>query len=514
MNAFVQILKQLFEAVDPETWNELSCFPFPLQEEDRSKLSDLVLFHQTARQVFGIAWLEFKRLNLRLVYPFLLSRYQPDGALITLAPWSIKDATHDERFYTHMNAAFIRQNPFETALGGKLQKIRHPGQQTKITVAIETEQEHAVVRVDSIQAFKIFKVFQTHETLSLEGSILEHLNSTSDFSGSAALVSTLRYHPKEQAAGAFDIGLSCAYALSVGNLWSQMLVLLQEARVPSFSSRMDMESAGERCVLLIQRAGRLISGFHRAMLKAKPKSMLAPATLEGQELENWKLQMQEYCRELANRATRRLEDMPQKLQRMGASIPEMLEQVLLLVSQIQRPGVLIFGHGHLHLGQILLAPEDRLTLLNFQAKRLGLHAFQLERQSCLDDYVSFQLSLQFAWGLMSHEPDDRVFAEIIDPDSEYGRTLASSAAAVVPKVTQERLTLAGLHEAFSKSYFQGLRDDPMTSVLFPVGEADFSSMMKIYSFLRALDELSRNSEPGNPKALISLRAALHPTFAS
>jgi predicted trehalose synthase len=507
-NAFVQILRQLFEAVPAATWRELAHFPFSLNESDGSRLQDLMVFHQSAHAVYGIALLDFERFDRWLVFPFCMERYRSDEALITLSPWSVRDARADGVFYQHMKAA-LRREPSLVTLGGHVLTLRpQTGEPSLTALAIDQNAAHQLVRLDTMEACKFFRTTHKERPVSREVDILDYLSRAPDYNGSPRLISSLDYQTVQGAV--HNLAVSMTYVPNHGNLWNDLLIHLQQARYPRLNTGTEDAAMGfhwSRCLETAGRSGRLVADYHRCIMKAKRPADIAPLSPGRAETDRWKRELADYRRILVDRiaelvlAGRFLPNQRECFRR----IPDMNASLDRELESLDSPGLLIRTHGHLHLGQILVG-IDGLTLIDFQSEYgdQSPHAFEVMHQSCLDDYAALFISLQFAWSLSSQGPHSVVFGDVLDTRSDYGayffarcrETDARSRA----RPRSAEITLDHLQEAYSKAYFRALKDDPLTSELFPPGTADFESLLRVYLFVRLLRELCSSAEPGNPKA--------------
>lgn len=507
LNAFVQILQQLFEAVPPAAWKDLAHFPFDLGDDDRSVLHDLTVFFQSAHEVYGIAWVSFEKFERWLIFPFCLQRYRSEEALITLAPWSVRDARADDAFYQHMKAALARTPVMQTLAGNLLVQRLHVGEPSLTAVAIDHNVAHQLVRIDSLEAYKFFRA--THKTLpeAREIEILEYLSQVPDFRGSARLISSLEYQTRE--GSLHHIAASMTYVPNHGNLWNELLIHLQQARYPRTNVAADETLTPPQwtaCLETAGRAGRLVADYHRCIMKAKRPPEIAPISPSRSETARWKSLLHDYRRVLVDRVgcldlgARFLHSHRETFRR----IPSMNESMGREIDALESPGLLIRTHGHLHLGQILVGME-RLTLIDFQCDygEQERHPFEAMQQSCLDDYAALFISLQFAWSLATQGPQSVVFGDVLDARSEYGayffERCRETDARLRARPRAPEITLDNLQEAYSKSYFRSLKDDPLTSELFPASTADFESLLRVYLFVRLLRELCSSAEPGNPK---------------
>lgn len=517
MNAFVQILRQLFEAVSAESWAEQAHFPLKLEKNDRSRVWDLILFHQSANQALGIAWIQFKRFEQLLIFPFSLERHQPDGALIALASWSIRDARADERFYHHLFSAFGRSNPMLTEGGCLLRRIRHAGEPALVTVSVDEDPGQSLVRVDALEACKMFRTVNPEMPVSREAETLAHLTASPEVTGVPRLISSFEYTSRDQKT--HFVGLSMAYVQSHGNLWNNMLITLQKARYARAHEQLHVEQAWQECLRYTQSAARLMAHFHCSMMKVKPGQAISPESPSPDNLRRWKQDLQTYRTFLVTQASTLRERFAPAWHPSFEKLDTLSKQIEKEIDSLEHSGLRIQTHGHLHLGQYLVA-QKRLTLLDFQSDFGKLHEFEDQLQSCLDDYAALFISLQFAWNLTTHDPGRSVFEDVVDPRSEYGKYLFASESEKTDGVTAATRSLTApdaapsleaLHTACSKAYFRGLKDDPLTSELFPPSPYEFAKILKIYMFLRSVKELCLNAEPGNPKAHIILNMLMVPS---
>ena len=376
-----------------------------------------------------------------------------------------------------------------------------PGEPAMTAVSIDQYSNHVLVRVDALEAYKFFRTTARERPESLEIDIMEYLSNSLDFNGAAKLISSLEYTTIQ--GSVHHIAASMTYVQSKGNLWNHLLVLLQEARYPRWTKLQEDGSEWKTCLEITEKVGRLIADFHRVMMKAKRPESIAPKAFDSASLLEWKGCLSSYLELLLSKTDLLQHKFSGSHRSLFMRIRPIADVIQKEVEELDAVGLLIQNHGHLHLGQILVG-HHKFTLLDFQSEYGKIHAFESMRQSCLHDYAALFISLQFAWSLSTHGPESMVFRDILDRESEYGAHFFAKAAEEIPR-SGNQMSLDILHATYSKAYFRALKDDPLTSELFPSSSSQFESLLKIYMFMRCLKEIITNTEPGNPKAIVALQ---------
>ena len=501
MNAFLQIVSQLIAAVPGSVWLEQRFFPFSDLKSPQAHLYDAVFFSQGANGALGILWCQFKGSEDELVtLPFRLARYSEDGDLISLKPWSIREASGDAEFFEAWRRALHIQNPLTTERNGFFAHRYVNGEPNLTALAIWGDTRNTCVRIESQEAYKIFRFFSKTRPDSVEVEILEYLNGQNLFLNYPKLVSVFQYFSRDITAA--HVAISTRYINNHGTLWQDLAVRVQHARFPEQMQEHSSLESWKSALTLVEQLGRLLGEFHCTMSRARDNPRLQPEANTDSVRMVWFHLVQE-------RLEWRLSEVVQTSHVLfGKEIDlslcfNYLEILLARIQQIQHLGLLIRVHGNAHLGQILKT-FDSLYLLDFETDHLEDTTYRDQKHSSLADVSAILLSLKYCWLTSERKDLSHVFVDFIDRDSEFGKHVQTMMNQFVTPRTYMP-TFESIESSFLKFYKGAVLEESSTAELVPNNPDDFQMMLNLYFFLRVLKEILRDYQAGNPRAKLSIK---------
>jgi len=505
MNAFLQIIAQLVESVQGSVWLEERFFPFQDLKNPQARLYDAVFFTQDAHGALGILLLQFEGCEEELVtFPFRLARYSEDGDLITLTPWSLREASGDSALYEAWRRSQHLQNPMRTARDGRFSHRFANGEPNLVALSIWSDTRNSCVRLESQEAYKIFRTFNRFRPDCMEVDVLEYLNQQTTFLNYPRLVSVFEYSSRDIKRA--HVAMSTRYIHNQGTLWQDLTVRVQNARFPQRLHESSSLETWNSVLRTAEQLGRLLGEFHRAMMGVRENPRLRPESNTGAARKQW-LEM------VRERLDWRLSEVVQTshvlfghtfdLSRAQAFTEKLLEKL----SGIEQLGLLIRVHGNAHLGQILLS-NDVLYLLDFESDWLDDPKYRDQKHSCLEDVASILLSLRYCWMSTERSSFSHVFVDFIDPESEFGRHVATTRRKFLSPQTYEA-RFAEVVQVFLKFYRHTILEESGSAELVPSDPENFDTLLRLYYFLRILKETLRDYQAGNPRAKLTLRVLEH-----
>jgi predicted trehalose synthase len=501
MNAFLQIIAQLVESVPGSVWLESRFFPFHELKNPRARLFDAVFFSQGAHGALGLAWMQFEGREDELVtLPFRLARYSEDGDLIMLTPWSLREASGDSALYEAWRYSQHTQNPMRTARDGRFSHRFTNGEPNLLALNIWSDSRNTCVRLESQEAYKIFRTFNRFQPDSMEVDVLEYLNQQDQFLNYPKLVSVYEYSSRDIVRA--HVAISTRYIHNQGTLWQDLSVRVQHARFPQPMQERSSFETWASVLRTAEQLGRLMGEFHRAMSRVRDVARLAPESNTGAARDAWFAMMME-------RLDWRLSEVVQTSHVLFGGTFDLSkaqacrDKLLAQVKDTTHLGLLIRVHGNAHLGQILLSNEQ-LFLLDFEADDLDDPKYREQKQSSLEDVASMLLSLRYSWRSTERSTFSHVFSDFIDPESNFGRHVQTTKRQFVEPRSYAP-TYQKLEAVFMRFYRHTVFEDSGSAELVPANETDFDNLLKLYSFMRILKETLRDYEAGNPRAKLTLR---------
>lgn len=501
MNAFLKILEQLISAVSPECWLKQRFYPFDTRDEHSLEVFDACVFHQDADGALGIAWLKSDSRAELMTFPFRIARYSRDGDLITLPPWSLREATTDALFYSTWKQAVASVGQIGTMRGGVLLCKQFEAHSSFNIINLWTDNKNASTRVETQHLCKIFRVLDPAQPHSVEADILEYLNSQNHF----------LYHPELTTRYDFvaanselclPVAIVTRYIQSNAKLWQDLTAKIQHARYPEPMRERTSHAAWLSLIETAGRLGRMLAEFHIAMAECRKNALINPVSNTGTARDQWREVMLHKLNErvyLTRKYAAQFDEENESL----AELPQFALELFNRVVATDHLGLLIRIHGHAHLGQVLSA-EEHLYLVNYETDSLDDEEYRLQKQSCLKDLSATVLSLQFAWLTTERNEDLPVFGDILGDDSEFTRHIIKN---LKKSSTPVRYTpaLKDLEDALTRSYLQSLSENPANLELLPEKAQDLENLFALCMLMRVLKETVRDFRNHNPRYKIDLQ---------
>lgn len=500
MNAFIQVIAQLVEAIPESVWLAQRFFPFRDLMSPRGHLFDACVFRQGAFGALGFLWVGFDGKDEILTLPFRLARHSEDGDLITLPPWSLREASGDGELFEAWRRAIHSRNPLLTAREGGFSHRFCNGEPALLALGIWSDSRNACVRLESQEAYKIFRTFSPRSPDAFEVEILEFLTQQNVFQQFPRLVSVYEYsHASIQKA---DIAISTKYIQNSGTLWQDLASRIQQARYPRKMHERSAAESWAHVMRVSEHLGRLFGDFHKAMTLARENPNLMPESNTGAAREEW-MRLTEHKLDERLSAVIHLAQQHGFTSDRAEDLRACARALLLNLRSVKHLGLLIRTHGHAHLGQILLS-GDQLYLIDFEADEMDDWAYRNAKQPSLKDVASLILSLRYGWLLTDRESESAVFVDFLDPKSEFGRHVGQSRENhAVPQTYAP--TLEALESNLLRFYVQTVLEDSNASELIPRERASFEHLYRLCFFMRVLKEIIRDFSAGNPRFKLGLR---------
>lgn len=500
MNALIEILAQLIEAVPSETWLEQTFYTLTGLKSPKARLFDACLFRQSASGGLGLFWVQFEDVTDLLVVPFRLSRYSMEGELVSLPPWSLREASSDSELYEAWRMSLHSKNPLVTAANGTLQHRYSRGEPALVSLNISNDTKNTCVRLDSQEALKFFHRYSGDGSDALEVEILQYLSEQDEFTNFPRLISVHEYSMGDLKN--VPIAISMKYIQNSGTVWHECLRLVSQARFPEHTKEKVSRDAWFDLLRLSEHLGRLIGEFHRAMSKARHNDNLKPESGNSESHELWLGGVETKLRALAAVVSQYRTSFPAFAKSLD-ELPQIADTLLKSLREIQNVGLRIRTHGHLHLGQILMG-VDGLFLLDYEADSMDEPSFRKLKDSCLKDISALQMSLRYAWVSAERSESSPLLETFLEKESEFGRHVIEARSQFVEPKTYTP-SLEEIENALLKSYMQIVTEDAATRELLPENTMDLRTLLNINFLKRAMKESIRDFRSGNPRCKTSLR---------
>lgn len=501
MNAFLKILEQLISAVTQESWLKQRYYPFDTRTDHRLEVFDACVFHQDADGALGIAWLKNAHDNELMTFPFRIARYSRDGDLITLPPWSLREATTDALFYSTWKQAVASVGQIGTMRGGALLCRQFEAHSSFNIINLWTDNKNASTRVETQHLCKIFRVLDPAQPHSVEADILEYLNSQNHF----------LYHPELTTRYDFvaanselclPVAIVTRYIQSNAKLWQDLTAKIQHARYPEPMRERSSHATWVSLIETTGRLGRMLAEFHIAMAQCRDNALIHPVSNTGGAREQWSKVVLHKLNERVY-LTRKYVAQFQEDENLLAELPEFAHDLFHRVMAAEHLGLLVRIHGHAHLGQVLSA-DEHLYLVNYETDSLDDEEYRLQKQSCLKDLTATVLSLRYAWLTTERNEDLPVFGDILGADSEFTKHIIKN---LKKSSTPVRYTpsLKDLEDALTRSYLQSLSENSANLELLPEKAQDLENLFSLCLLMRVLKETVRDFRNHNPRYKIDLQ---------
>lgn len=500
MNAFIQILEQLLAAISPDLWPAQRFYPFKTPPTSLVTLADAVVFHQDASGAIGMAWLSCPGHTQLLTFPFRIARYSQDGDLVSLPPWSFREATADAQFYSHWKHVAQASGRLPTIRGGMLQCTQFDAQSSFNVINLWTDNKNACTRVETQHLCKIFRSIDPQQPLSVETEILEYLNSQNLFLNHPELTTRYDFCPANSTGSGFPVAIVTRFIQSNAKLWQDLTAQIQHARYPRPMRERAARLAWNTILETIGRLGRLLAEFHLAMAQCRTNLLISPETNTGQAKEKW---LDTLLHKLNERIYTLRTQIPAATPLNFNSLSTFAHDLFERIKASENLGLLIRIHGHAHLGQVLVSDEN-LFLVNYETDNLDDESDRLQKQSALKDLAAMVVSLKFAWFTTERSDDLNMFSDILSPESDYGRHISKNMHQFsVP--LRYCPSLEELENALVRSYLQTIAEDPAGIIILPEQITPLENTYDFCLLLRLLKEGVRDLGSQNPRYKTGLK---------
>jgi predicted trehalose synthase len=498
MNAFIEIIEKLVEAVSAQTWLEQTHFPFKSLVNPVGKFFDACLFETSAQGAVGFLWVAFEKTPDLYLLPFRLARYSEDADLITISPWSLRDASADAHFYESWRLAQKQKNPLLTSKQGTFFHKKSTGEPSFVAIGVWSDTKNTCVRIDFQVAYKIFRTVEKEHPQSIEVELLTYLGNQNIFSNFSKLISVFEFSSQNIKKSHTAIGIK--YVQNNGTLFPYLVSLLYRARFPKHLQERRSQAAWKEVLGIVESLARILGDFHKAMTFAPRGSELAPEQTIGKLKENWLSTLTEKLYERKDKVLQIQKSYP-NYSGVFYLLPDFIEQAIRQMQESDDLGLRIRNHGNVHLGQFLIGKEG-LFLLDYESDDFDDPKYRRFKQPCLKDAASLILSLKFAW----YFTEKKHYASLTEVTSA-SLSLADDVVKFSENFEGQSAPGPGLKEMeclFFKFYNHSLEENIGSSQLRP---RDIETNHKLFRFcflMRILKEISRDSHEGNPRPRIWL----------
>lgn len=477
MDAFIEIIAKLVDSIPPETWHQQKHFPFKFLSAPRSRLFDACLFDVDAKGAWGFLWIEFHSISDLYILPFRLARYQEDADLISLPPWSLRDASADSVFYEAWRWAQKNRNPMPTANKETFSHVKYTGDASFVPLEIWSDECHTCMRLDFQVAYKIFRTLERHHSQSIEVDMMIYLSTQEAFSQYPKLLSVFEYNAKNIGLSHTAIGIK--YIQNNGLLFPHFVSLLRQSRFPQKLKERTGESAWKDVLELSASLGKILADFHKTMAKAPKGHEFALVQTTGQMKNDWLSSVSEKLSERLERVMALQSQYPEYGQ-VFHFLPDFSSHSFEKLKRASDLGLRMQIHGNVHLNQFLMDPKG-LVLLDYASDNYDESHYRRMKQPCIKDIVSMLASFKFAWH-ESHNTDSKKEFEF----QKY-----------TPNITE-------IESVFLKFYDSSLNENMNASQLRPPDFDVQTDTMRFCLLLRILKEISRDSRVNFPQLKIWL----------
>jgi hypothetical protein len=495
MDAFIEIIEKLVQSVPGQTWLEQNHFPFKTLESPQANVYDVCLFETNAQGAYGFLLIEFLNVEDLLIFPFCLARYKEDGDLISLTPWSLRNASSDSRFYESWRMAQKQKNPILTYKKGTFVHKKHSGEPSFVAMNIWGDAKNTCVRIDFQYAYKIYRTLERGFPQSNEVELLTYLGSQAIFKNFARLTSVFEYSSKEISKAHIAVGM--LYVPNNGILFPRFVSLLHKSRFPQKFKEGVSVRAWQELLHLTESIGRLLGDFHKAMSLPPRNSELAPIMpSKSSQLEWFEIVSQKIDERL--QLVLALQKYHPNYSGIFYLLPNYISKMKEQIQQLDDLGLRIRSHGHLHLGQILLG-IDEPVLLDYDGDHYDDPVYRRLKQPCLSDFASMIISIRFAW----HFTERKYYAPL-DENIKILDIQNSNQMNSFVKIEKNQPSLIELESIFTKFYRHSLDENINSLHLRPKNPAKEKMLFNFCFVLKILKEIARESTEGNPRAKLWL----------
>ncbi len=504
MNAFLEIVSQLIAAVEPDHWRTQRFFPFPELSNPRARLHDACIFRQNSSGALGILWVSFLGFDDLMTLPFRLARYSEDGDLISLSPWSLREASADREFFEAWKFVFHSKQILLTEQGAQFRCRPSGGEPNLLSLNVYSDSKSVLSRVELHEALKIFRVFKKSGGESLEVEMLEYLNQQKIFLQFPRLISVYEYSSRDSMRT--NIAISSEYVQNNGAVWHDFLARLYHARFPDVERERSSREAWEGVLKSGESMGRLLGEFHRAMTHARENPNLVPEGNIGELRKSWFERVRKVLRDRLEWVDEAVQKFPQFATAFSA-LPGLSSNLLDRVAEFEDLGVRIRIHGRIHLGHILNGVKG-LYLFDFGVTP-GIDPgedadFSRLKHPALKDLAALNLSLRYAWTMTDRRGRSPILDEFLDKpiENRWESWFGLRERSAFPAVERR---LADIESSVLRAYMSAIGEDASATELVPNAPGGFLALYDLLFYLRILRECKRDYRSGNPRLKTSLR---------
>jgi predicted trehalose synthase len=504
VNAFLEIVAQLVAAVQPDAWRELRYFPFPHLESPRGRFFDACLFRQNANGALGLLWISFEGTADLMTFPFRLARHCEDGDLISLSPWSLREASADAAFFEAWKLAMHNRTALLTEKGAQFRVRVVGGEPNLLALNVSSDRKSVLSRLEMMEAVRIFRKVSFESAHSLEVEILEYLNQQKIFLSFPRLIAVYEYLGKDSPV--VNIAMSTEYIHNNGPLWHDFLARLQHARFPDIKNERSSREAWDDVLCTAENLGRLLGEFHRAMTHARDNPTLVPEFNAGENRRQWL----EFVEADINFQSLQLEGVAHKFPKFAQTLlnlPNITEVLLSSIAKFEGLGLRICVHGRVHLGHILSGVKG-LSLFDFGAdagEEFSNHKAHGLKRPSLTDLAALNLSLRYAWYMTDNVGYSPIIEEFFNQEEAGGKESTHSNRDEGNFLTASHRRLGDIENTVLRSYMSAIGEDSAAAELVPNAPGGFLALYDLLFFLRVLSECRRDFDVGNPRLKTSLR---------
>ena len=499
MNAFIQIIEKLVEAVSGQTWLEQSNFPFKFLDNPSGRVFDACLFETSAQGALGFIWVEFEGTSDLYVFPFRLARYSEDGDLISISPWSFRDASSDSQFYESWRVTQKQRNPLPTAKKGTFYHKKCGGEPSLIAIGIWSDTKNTCVRLDFQVAYKIFRTIEREHPQSIEVELLSYLGSQNIFSNFAKLISVFEFSSRNIKKSHTAIGIK--YVQNNGTLFPHLVSLLHKARFPKKLKETQSEEAWNQVLDIVESLGRIMGDFHKAMTLAPRGTDLMPDQTTAESKNKWLEITSQKLNERLNKVLTMKDQYP-IYSGVFYLLPDFIERIIEKIKVADDLGLRIRNHGNIHLGQFLIG-KDGIVLLDYESDNFDDPSYRRFKQPCLKDIASLLVSLRFAW----YFTERKYYSSLTDGSENIEIKIGNlNTKKISETVNPEKYNpnLNEIENLFYKFYNHSLEENIGSSQLRPRNLEMVHDLFNFCFIMRILKEIIRDSNDGNPRPRIWL----------
>ncbi len=449
-------------------------------------------------------WISFEGTPDLMTFPFRLARHCEDGDLISLSPWSLREASADTAFFESWKQALHNRSALLTEKGAQFRVRVVGGEPNLLALNVSSDRKSVLSRLEMMEAIRIFRTVSFENAYSLEVEILEYLNQQKIFLSFPRLIAVYEYAGRDTPV--VNIAMSTEYIHNNGPLWHDFLARLQHARFPDMKKERSSREAWEDVLSTAENLGRLLGEFHRAMTHARDNPTLLPESNAGENRRHWLDQVQNEIDFLSLK----LSGVAQKFSQFATTLlnlPNTAEILLSSIAKFDGLGLRICVHGRIHLGHILSGVKG-LSLFDFGAEAGEDFSNQQTgspKRPSLLDLAALNLSLRYAWYMTDNVGYSPIIEEFFQQEGASGCDVPHPVRDDKSFHTASHRRLADIENTVLRSYMSAIGEDSTAAELVPNAPGGFLALYDLLFFVRVLGECRRDFEVGNPRLKTSLR---------